>query len=383
MVANSTAPFTGRFVPLAALSAFDGPEANGTWQLAIQSNSYGAGVGTLQNWSLEVSVPEPTATTDANGDYYFEVPAGSYTVRAVAQPNWFQISPSAPDYFLRTVGAGSTSDGLDFAFRFARPQQIIGVEGTDLTAMAGGDIAVPIIYDVSNGDATLPGIGVRVHFDSTLLTFVETVNLAPNLFQSQTPVADTADYDGDPATDQYVLVGWFDWAGQWPGAVPATLATCSFTVATGVTGATTAVNFSAASHAAGFGFTGYPVIYQIMAVNLDVDGNGTADALTDGILVVRYLFDRAGDWPVDDAVAPGAPRATKSAILAYLDEARGTILDVDGDGSADAMSDGVLVMRYLLEREAPWDVSDAVSEGATRRTHGELKLFLDAAAIGV
>jgi hypothetical protein len=52
---------------------------------------------------------------------------------------------------------------------------------------------------------------------------------------------------------------------------------------------------------------------------LDVDGNGTPDALTDGILILRYLFDPAGDWNYSDALGTGATRTSRSAIRAYLD----------------------------------------------------------------
>ena len=35
------------------------------------------------------------------------------------------------------------------------------------------------------------------------------------------------------------------------------------------------------------------------SVSLDADGNGTADALSDGILILRYLFDPTGAWNVE------------------------------------------------------------------------------------
>jgi hypothetical protein len=53
---------------------------------------------------------------------------------------------------------------------------------------------------------------------------------------------------------------------------------------------------------------------------LDVDGNGTPDALTDGILILRYLFDPAGAWNYSDALGSGATRTTRAAIKAHLDQ---------------------------------------------------------------
>jgi hypothetical protein len=53
---------------------------------------------------------------------------------------------------------------------------------------------------------------------------------------------------------------------------------------------------------------------------LDADGNGTADALSDGILILRYLFDRTGAWNVNDALGSGATRTTRQQIKSYLDQ---------------------------------------------------------------
>lgn len=117
--------------------------------------------------------------------------------------------------------------------------------------------------------------------------------------------------------------------------------------------------------------------------NLDADGNGIADAFSDGILILRYLFDPAGQWEVDDAATPDAARATRPEIKAFLDATRSTILDLDGNGTADPLSDGILVMRYLLDPGGTWNVDDALGAGATRTTREEIKGYLDAFTPGV
>ena len=52
---------------------------------------------------------------------------------------------------------------------------------------------------------------------------------------------------------------------------------------------------------------------------LDVDGNGQADALTDGLLTIRYLFGFRGATLIDGAVDAGCTRCTAPEIEAYLD----------------------------------------------------------------
>jgi hypothetical protein len=111
--------------------------------------------------------------------------------------------------------------------------------------------------------------------------------------------------------------------------------------------------------------------------SLDVDGNGAADALTDGILALRYLFNPTGDWSTADAVGPGAARSARQDIRALLDGCRCGMLDVDGNGTADALTDGILILRYLFAPPGQWTVSDALGAGATRTSRDTIRAYLD------
>jgi parallel beta-helix repeat protein len=110
---------------------------------------------------------------------------------------------------------------------------------------------------------------------------------------------------------------------------------------------------------------------------LDADGNGTADALTDGILILRYLFSPPGNWAIDDALGPAATRTTRDTLRSYLNNASTGVLDVDGNGTADALTDGILILRYLFSPSGEWESSDAVGVGATRTSRASIQAFLD------
>jgi len=103
------------------------------------------------------------------------------------------------------------------------------------------------------------------------------------------------------------------------------------------------------------------------APSLDIDGNGQYDALTDGLLVLRYLLGIAEASLTDRAIGVGAQRTTPAQIKAYLDALRGR-LDVDGNGAADGLTDGILVMRYMFGIRGAMLVQDRVGPGATRST---------------
>jgi hypothetical protein len=223
---------------------------------------------------------------------------------------------------------------------------------------------------------------VRIHFNSAVLTYTGLSGvLATNLSQQQLalPEAAPAD-DGDPATNSYVLISWADYAnGSWPNAaLPVQLFTANFQVVAGATaGTSTPVNFTAAATAPDYGFSSQPITVQVVesVKRLDADGNGTADALSDGITILRYLFDQKGNWPL--SVGPGAARTTLTAVQSFLDGGRMTALDVDGNGTPDALTDGILILRYLFAPSGSWNFADAIGVGATRTTRAQIKAFLD------
>jgi hypothetical protein len=117
--------------------------------------------------------------------------------------------------------------------------------------------------------------------------------------------------------------------------------------------------------------------WALFLASLDADGNGTADALTDGILILRYLFDSNGSWNFNDALGSGATRTTRSAIKTFLDRGATTALDADGNGTADALTDGILILRYLFDAGGSWNFNDALGSGATRTTRPAIRAYLD------
>ena len=77
---------------------------------------------------------------------------------------------------------------------------------------------------------------------------------------------------------------------------------------------------------------------------LDLDGNGTADALTDGLMILRVLFGLTGTSVTSDAVGTGASRTTGAQIQPVIHP---SALDVDGNGATDALTDGLIIIRSL------------------------------------
>ncbi len=115
--------------------------------------------------------------------------------------------------------------------------------------------------------------------------------------------------------------------------------------------------------------------YQLSATafgplcSLDVDGNGLFDALTDGILLIRYLFGFRGETLTDEAIGNLAWRASPEQIVGFLDAVPCLAdLDVDGNGVRETLTDGLLAIRYLFGFSGDALVDNAVGAGATRTT---------------
>ena len=110
--------------------------------------------------------------------------------------------------------------------------------------------------------------------------------------------------------------------------------------------------------------------------DLDIDDDGKTEALTDGLLIIRYLFGFTGSSLTEGATASYAQRTSPDEISSYLDSNK-AVLDVDGDGSSDALSDGVLIIRYLFGFSGSTLIDGAVSLNAERTSFSDVDAYLN------
>ena len=294
-----------------------------------------------------------------------DIDPGDYEVRELVEPGF---STNSASYFL-TLNDEIVED-IDFLNHSAL-QQVFGADDELVVPVPGGSIHVPVQYSTSDGNKSTTGIGVRMHFDSSWLTYGSLVNNAPSLFQSEQLIADTADYDNDPLTDSFLLISYIDTDALFPDEenFPLTLFDSYFTPTRFAEAGQTTIRFTAASHDARYGFSGEDIDVSFVEASLDVDGNGTADALTDGLLMSRYLLGATGDALVEYALAPNATRTDPQEIVDYLDVLQDTMLDPNGDGLTTAFGDGVILSRYLLGYRDTQLIS--VTTPASTRTTGQ------------
>jgi hypothetical protein len=110
--------------------------------------------------------------------------------------------------------------------------------------------------------------------------------------------------------------------------------------------------------------------------SIDLDGNENYDALTDGLLLLRGMFGLDGSALVTGTIASDA-LYTESVDIEARIAILGDLADIDGNGQIDALTDGLLMLRYLFGLEGDTLIAGVVASDATRKTAEEIEAHLD------
>lgn len=120
--------------------------------------------------------------------------------------------------------------------------------------------------------------------------------------------------------------------------------------------------------------------YAASNASWDIDKNGRVDALTDALLLLRHLFDVSGPSLTDGAISPDSP-LDHNGILSSLDDTM-AIADIDGSGHVDALTDALILLRYLFDVSGDLLIDSAIYPSATRRTHSIVTSYINSKMLG-
>jgi hypothetical protein len=110
--------------------------------------------------------------------------------------------------------------------------------------------------------------------------------------------------------------------------------------------------------------------------SVDLDGNDNYDALTDGLLLLRGMFGLDGDALITGTVASDATYTLAEDIETRIANL-GDLVDIDGNGQIDALTDGLLTLRYLFGLEGDTLIAGVVASDATRTSAEEIEAHLE------
>ncbi|MDA8898557.1 hypothetical protein N9I89_02245 [Porticoccaceae bacterium] len=247
--------------------------------------------------------------------------------------------------------------------------QSISVDGSPL-GVNGHSTKISIIYNTSDSDNQLLGIGFRIHYGSELMSFVGTENaIAKDLIvNGDGPYEDENDLDNDTATDNYIIFGWAALNGDWPNtSLPAKLVDVVFNInweTSSLVSVSTPINFSKIDASEGYSFEATNYIMNILPATWDFDGNGEADALTDGLILLRHAFGVSGPSLTNGVMALNSTMSSEEVAVAV--EKAAMIADVDGNGEVNALTDALIVLRYLFGLRDQVLVDGVIASDATR-----------------
>ena len=119
-------------------------------------------------------------------------------------------------------------------------------------------------------------------------------------------------------------------------------------------------------------FNAEPVDEQL---SWDLDGDGTADALTDGLLFLRSTFELTGDALFENATSLESVLSNEQITQNISDLHQ--IADIDGNGEVDALTDALTLLRYLFELRGDSLISDAVALDANRTNISDIESYIE------
>ena len=107
----------------------------------------------------------------------------------------------------------------------------------------------------------------------------------------------------------------------------------------------------------------------------DFDNDGNADALTDGLLLLRYAFNLKGDSLTNGAISPNSS-ITAAQVEANVAASMTSFADIDGNGNVDALTDGLLLLRYLFNLKGDSLINGAVASTASRTSAPDIEAYI-------
>ncbi len=110
-------------------------------------------------------------------------------------------------------------------------------------------------------------------------------------------------------------------------------------------------------------------------VTWDFDKNGSVRALSDGLLFLRYIFGFRGDDLTNGVISTDSP-LSPTEVESSLENAL-IYADIDGNGDIEALTDGLLLMRYAFNLRGNTLVKDLIGPNALRASAADIEAYIE------
>ena len=106
----------------------------------------------------------------------------------------------------------------------------------------------------------------------------------------------------------------------------------------------------------------------------DIDQNNSVDALTDGLLLMRYAFGLRGDSLTDNVISSDS--LIDKAEVEHNIEQIMHLVDINDDGNFDALTDALILLRYLFGVSGNGLVDEEMLT-SNRPSAGSIKAYIE------
>jgi len=110
-------------------------------------------------------------------------------------------------------------------------------------------------------------------------------------------------------------------------------------------------------------------------IHWDFDQSGNFDALTDGLLLLRYAFGLRSE-SLTSGVISAESTLSQAEVESNIEQAL-SIADIDNSGSVDALTDGLMLLRYAFGLRGESLISGAVSTQGMRNTATDIEGYIE------
>lgn len=286
---------------------------------------------------------------------------------------------------LSSINVDSDAQSGQMIYRArANDQESVSALSSELSAFGvrGAEFAIPLYYHDYFGDMNRQSMDLKFYYNSQKIAFQGASNHTESEFISTSHSIhdDAGNGDGNTSTDKYVHLS-LEASSEfsWDNALDKIqLPDLNFLVdddIAAISEESTDVSFRVDSDEtySTLGFASHSV--QIIPATWDFDLNGEVDALTDGLMFLRSLFDLSGNNILSEAVASDT-QISNQKILNIIDNAP-LIADIDGNGEVDALTDGLIFLRYLFDIKSAALIDGVIAENATRTTLDSILQYIE------
>ena len=114
---------------------------------------------------------------------------------------------------------------------------------------------------------------------------------------------------------------------------------------------------------------------ELVYADFDIDGNDQLDALTDGLILLRSMFGLTEYSLINGVLGDNAKYTSASQIEGRVASLGGS-LDIDDNSRIDALTDGLIILRYLFGLRGETLITGVIASDAQRVSSADVESYI-------